>query len=137
MTQSSVSHSLGRLREFFNDPLFIRSGQMFLPTERAISHKEPVQAVLDGMEGLTHARSFDPTSEPLFFVVAANDMQRDLIFPQLVRELDNEGVAIAFEFIPSGHPSLEMMRDARCHLALTPFPPDAPTLSRSKCSKAA
>lgn len=125
VTQSSVSHSLRRLRTFFGDPLFVRSGQMFLPTERAISLKKPIQNILDGMEGLTHERSFCPVQEELFFIVAANDMQRELVFPQLIRELDAEGVSIYFEFIPSGHPSLSMMRDARCHLALTPFPPDS------------
>ncbi|WP_425045238.1 LysR family transcriptional regulator [Primorskyibacter sp. S87] len=124
VTQSSVSHSLGRLREFFNDPLFVRSGQQFLPTERAMSLKEPVQAVIDGIEGLTHDRSFDPREEELFFIVAANDTQRDLIFPALVRELNSEGIPIALEFISSGHPFPALMRDARCHLALTPFPPD-------------
>ena len=125
VTQSSVSHSLVRLRTFFGDPLFVRSGQLFLPTERAMALKEPVQSVLDGIEGLTHDRPFDPASEDLFFIVAANDIQRDAIFPQLIRELEAEDIPVAFEFIPSGHPTVGMMRDARCHLALTPFPPDA------------
>mgnify|MGYP001823542783 FL=1 len=61
----------------------------------------------------------------MFFIVAANDMQRDLIFPRLLRDLAAEGINVSFEFIPSGHPTPGMMRDARCHLALTPFPPDA------------
>lgn len=125
VTQSSVSHALARLRTFFGDPLFVRSGQLFLPTERAQSLKNPVQNVLDGLEGLTHERAFHPAQEELFFIVAANDMQRELVFPQLIRELDAEGISIYFEFIPSGHPTVSMMRDARCHLALTPFPPDA------------
>jgi hypothetical protein len=30
-TQSSVNHSLGKLRSFLGDPLFIRSGQAMLP----------------------------------------------------------------------------------------------------------
>ena len=122
VTQSSVSHSLGRLRSFLGDPLFIRSGQAMLPTERALSLKEPVQAVLDGLQGLTHQREFDPLNDDLFFIVAANDMQRELIFPALLLELREEGIQAAFEFIPSGHPTPGMMRDARCHLALTPFP---------------
>ena len=84
-----------------------------------------MHAVLDGLESLTHQRNFDPLKDDLFFIVAANDMQRELIFPTLLRELHDEGIRIALEFIPSGHPTSGMMRDARCHLALTPFPPDA------------
>ena len=125
VTQSTVSHALARLRIFFDDPLFVRSGQSLMPTEHAISLKDPVQNVLDGLIGLTHKRVFDPRKEELFFIVAANDIQRDAIFPALLREFRDQDISIAFEFIPSGHPTTGMMRDARCHLALTPFPPDA------------
>jgi DNA-binding transcriptional LysR family regulator len=125
LTQSTVSHALGRLRAFFNDPLFVRSGQSMMPTERAVSLRPAVQDILDGLQSLSHLRSFDPRSEELFFIVAANDMQRDLIFPKLLRDIRSEGVSAAFEFIPSGHPTPGMMREARCHIALTPFPPDA------------
>ena len=125
VTQSSVSHSLTRLRLFFDDQLFIRSGQSLLPTERALALREPVRAVLDGLEELTHQREFDPQEDTLFFIVAANDMQRELIFPTLLQELHEEGIRVGFEFIPSGHPTPGMMRDARCHIALTPFPAEA------------
>lgn len=130
VTQSSVSHALARLRVFFGDPLFVRSGQSLQPTERALELRASVQAALDALEALTHERAFNPGREPLSFVVAANDMQRDLIFPELLRDIDKEGLSIAFEFIPSGHPSLEMLRHARCHLALTPFPPDGTDVIR-------
>lgn len=125
VTQSTVSHSLGRLRRHIGDPLFIRSGQVLVPTEVALSLKNPVQSLLDGMRALTYRRDFDPSQEAMRFVVAANDMQRDLIFPRLVRELMSEDVQAEFEFIPSGHPTTEMMRRDICHLALTPFPPEA------------
>jgi DNA-binding transcriptional LysR family regulator len=124
VTQSTVSHSLAKLRQFFGDPLFVRSGHSLAATEVAISLKVPVQTVLDGLKGLTHQRAFDPRSERMSFVVAANDMQRDLIFPQLLRELSAEQISVQFEFIPAGHPTPAMIRDDRCQLALTPFPPD-------------
>ena len=125
VTQSTVSHSLGRLRRVIGDPLFVRSGQVLIPTEVALSLRKPVQSILDGMKSLTYRRDFDPAMETLRFVIAANDMQRDLIFPRLVRDLQSEGVTAEFEFIPSGHPSADMMRDDRCHIAITPFPPEA------------
>ena len=59
------------------------------------------------------------------FVIAANDMQRDLIFPKLVRDAMAEGISLELQFIPSGQPSVPWIRDSRCHLALTPLPPEA------------
>lgn len=132
VTQSTVSHSLARLRSFFNDPLFVRSGNSLVPTERALSLKKPVRTALDSLESLTHQLEFDPREQPLSFVVAANDMQRDIIFPQLVREMHEQGVALSLEIIPSGHPTTGMMRDARCHIAITPFPPDATDIVQKK-----
>jgi DNA-binding transcriptional LysR family regulator len=125
VTQSTVSHSLGRLRPLIGDPLFVRSGQALVPTEVALSLRNPVQSVLDELKNLAYRRDFDPSQEAMRFVVAANDMQRDLIFPRLVRKLQSEGVTAEFEFIPSGHPSTVMMRNDRCHFVITPFPPDA------------
>lgn len=128
VTQPAVSHALAKLRRILGDPLFVRSGIGLTPTSTAIALKQPVQKVLDGLRVLADHRPFDPRSEHMRFVVAANDMQRDLVFPQLVRDLRSEEILVEFEFIPSGHPSLSMMRDAKCDLALTPVPPDAPDL---------
>ena len=130
ISQSAVSQTLAKLRTILGDPLFVWSGQGLTATETALALKKPVRAVLDGLGGLTNLRSFDPKTERMNFVIAANDMQRDLIFPQLVRELQNEGITVEFEFIPSGHPTVGMMRDARCQLALTPLPPDGSDIFR-------
>ncbi|MEL7525462.1 MAG: LysR family transcriptional regulator [Pseudomonadota bacterium] len=132
VTQSAVSHTLAKLRQILGDPLFVRSGQGLTPTETALSLKAPVLQVLDGLKALTEQRPFDPRSEALHFVVAANDMQRDLLFPQLVRQALKDGVDLTLEFRPSGVPSVSLLRDARCDLLLTPIPPDAPDMIQFK-----
>ncbi|WP_170406578.1 LysR family transcriptional regulator [Ruegeria arenilitoris] len=128
VTQPAVSHTLGRLRNILGDPLFVRSGQGLMPTETALALKEPVQRAIDGLKCLTDDRIFDPRAEKMEFVVAANDMQRDLVFPQLIREAWNDGISVDFQFLPSGQPTVNMMREARCELALTPLPPDGPDI---------
>ena len=128
VTQSAVSHSLAKLRTVLRDPLFVRSGQGLTPTETAISLKEPVLRVLDGLSSLTDQRPFDPRTEEMEFVVAANDLQRELIFPRLWRESHEDGIRLRLEFMPSGVPSISMLRDAQCQLVLTPLPPDAPDI---------
>lgn len=132
VTQSAVSHTLAKLRDILGDPLFVRSGQGLTPTETALSLKAPVQAVLDGLQGLTNQRGFDPMSEPMHFVVAANDIQRDFVFPALVKQAWDAGIKVTFEFKPSGMPSVSLLRDARCDLLLTPVPPDAVDMIQAK-----
>lgn len=128
VTQSAVSHLLDKLRLTLGDPLFVRSGRGIAPTDRAISLREPVQAVLDGMKSLTDARPFDPAVGQLDFTIAANDFQRDLVFPGLVRALASEEIDIGFRFIPSDIPVTDLLRRARCDLIVTPYPPEGPDI---------
>lgn len=132
VTQSTVSHALNKLRAILGDPLFVRSGQGLTPTETALALKTPVLDVLDRLQSLTDLRPFDPRSETMHFVVAANDMQRDLIFPRLLHSAWAGGIDLAMELRPSGVPSVGLLRDARCDLILTPLPPDAPDLMQRK-----
>ncbi len=124
VTQSAVSHLLDKLRLVLGDPLFVRAGRGIAPTERALALREPVQKVLDGLKSLTDDRPFDPLVGQMNFTIAANDFQRDLIFPPLIRQLQAEGVDARFRFMPSGIPSPELLRRARCQLLITPFPPE-------------
>ena len=128
VTQSAVSHTLDKLRIAMGDPLFVRSGRQIAATERAMALREPVQKVLDGLKGLTDQHLFDPTIGELDYVIAANDYQRDLIFPDLLQALEKRNIDISTRFIPSGLPAAEMLRQDRCHFLVTPYPPDGPDI---------
>ena len=132
VTQSAISHTLGKLRQVLGDPLFVRSGQGLTPTERALSLKEPVQKVLDGMRALTEERPFDPLSEEIDIRIATNDMPRELIFPELLRNTRAEGVRLRLEFIPSGVPDPDLLRRDQCQLMVTPLPPDGPDIFQKR-----
>ncbi len=132
VSQSTVSHSLNKLRRTLGDPLFVRSGQGLSPTETALELKGPVLDILDGLQALKNLRPFDPCTEQMHFVIAANDMQRDLIFPTLLNSAWESEIDLTVELRPSGVPSVGFLRDARCDLLLTPLPPDAPDLMQLK-----
>ena len=132
VTQSAVSHMLARLRMIMGDPLFIRSGQGLVPTAHARSLRKPVQQVMDDLKSLTVKRELNLQTEELVFRLAANDMQRELIFPRLFREARAENISLNMEFIPSGVPNVELLRDGQVELVLTPLPPDAPDIFLKK-----
>lgn len=48
LTQSAVSHAVGRLRSIFDDPLFVRKGAGVEPTARAQLLGPPLTEALDG-----------------------------------------------------------------------------------------
>lgn len=128
ITQSAVSHTLDKLRLVLGDPLFVRTGRNITATQRAISLREPVQEVLDGLKALTEKRVFDPQIGRMKFTVAANDFQRELIFPSLMDKFYKAGVDIEFHFIESASPTVDILRQDRCNLLITPVPPESPVL---------
>ncbi|WP_120631925.1 LysR family transcriptional regulator [Ruegeria sp. EL01] len=132
VTQSAISHTLGKLRQLLGDPLFVRSGQGLTPTERALSLKDPAQSVLDGMRALTQERPFDPLAEEIAIRIATNDMPRELIFPELLRVNRAKGIQLRLEFMPSGVPDPDLLRSDRCQLMLTPLPPDGPDILQKR-----
>ena len=56
LTQPAISHALGRLRELFDDPLFMRQGKAMIPTPMARVMIDPVRAVAAGLRGYVEAR---------------------------------------------------------------------------------
>src|SRR5271156_224376 len=60
LTQSAVSHALGRLRDALDDPLFIRIPSGLRPTERAHQLAPRLLAALAEIRGAVAAPRFDP-----------------------------------------------------------------------------
>ncbi len=68
LTQSAVSHALRRLRDTFNDELFVRSADGMEPTLRALELANATHAALEQIERtIDKSASFDPaTAERTF-----------------------------------------------------------------------
>lgn len=86
--QPSISAALGRLRQLFDDPLFVRAGRVMEPTTRAEEIFANLTPALDGIAAaLNRCQSFDPhTSEATFQVGLSDDVEYALL-PRLLRHL--------------------------------------------------
>ncbi|OMH37958.1 LysR family transcriptional regulator [Motiliproteus sp. MSK22-1] len=60
MSQPAMSRALNRLRELFDDPLFIRSNSGMQPTTRALTLAEPLSATLAQLDNLMQKERFEP-----------------------------------------------------------------------------
>lgn len=125
VTQSAVSHLLDRLRELVGDPLFVKSGRGIVATARAEALAVQARVLLDEMRRFVAGAEFDPASLKTTFTIAANDLQRDLLLPPLLRRLRERAPGLVLRVIPSGVPTPELLRGERCQLAISPRPPEA------------
>ncbi|MCG7200128.1 LysR family transcriptional regulator [Marinobacter pelagius] len=125
VTQSAVSHTLERLRQALGDPLFVKSGRGIVPTRYALQAGPHVRQILDDLQSLSAGPPFSPATAEFTFTIAANDYQRDLLLPGLVKTLRREAPGISLQVIPSGIPSAEMLRKDACDLIVSPHAPEA------------
>lgn len=128
VTQSAVSHQLDRLRAITGDALFVKSGRGIVATARAEALAVHAHRLLDELRAFAEGGSFDPASFDGTVTIAANDLQRDLLLPLLLRHARTSAPRLALRIVPSGVPTAEMLRDGGCLLAVTPRPPDAADL---------
>lgn len=88
LTQSAVSHNLRKLREHFNDPLFVRDGRTMRPTPLAQRLAPQLQQSLSELQALASpADSFDPSSSQRHFVIGARDAMESLLLVRLVKAI--------------------------------------------------
>jgi DNA-binding transcriptional LysR family regulator len=88
LTQPTISHALARLREQFDDPLFVRHGRTLAPTPLARGLREPLAAALHSLGGVLAAgRRFDPAQTAATFTVAMRDPMDLVVLPGLARQL--------------------------------------------------
>lgn len=91
LSQSTVSHALGRLRVALDDPLFVMSRREMMPTERAKALAGPVRQALAMLEqGLRQAKGFDPASARRIFRIATPGSVEHGLVPALVELLHSQ-----------------------------------------------
>jgi len=73
VTQPAMSGMLTRLRDTFDDPLFVRAQRGIEPTERALALAIPLKQVLGEVETLLQPPVFDPATATQQFTIASTD----------------------------------------------------------------
>ncbi len=70
LNQSTISHTIDKMRAAVGDPLFVKSGRGITSTEKAHLLVPRVQRILGDLEGLVAPEKFDARAETRPFVLA-------------------------------------------------------------------
>lgn len=73
LTQPAVSAMLTRLRDYFSDPLFVRTNHGMVPTLRASELAIPLKQILTDIAVLIKPAEFDPITAEMTYTVVATD----------------------------------------------------------------
>jgi DNA-binding transcriptional LysR family regulator len=91
LSQSAVSHAVKRLRQYFDDPLFVKTGFGMEPTPKAISLQDSVMDVMALIrQRIVTAVSFNPKTAKRMFTLCITDMGELVFLPTLLTRLRKE-----------------------------------------------
>lgn len=133
LTQQAVSEQLKKLRDVFDDRLFLRKTNGFIPTPFAEELSHDIDRILNDFQSLLTPKTFDPKSTSGTYVIAATDYAQLFILPDLISTLRQESpnlnlIIMDFE-IDKLH---ELMESGKVNLAIAfpDFVPDSyPTIT--------
>lgn len=100
LTQPAVSGMLTRLRECFNDPLFVRAQRGIVPTLRALELASPVKQLLADAEKLLQPRVFDPATTGMSLTIAATDYALRAVVVPFMAVLRKEAPGMRVAVVP-------------------------------------
>jgi DNA-binding transcriptional LysR family regulator len=87
LSQSATSHALGRLRDFFGDPLFVRTPKGMVPTVRAEELRAPLEEILLKIDRMIQPNLFDPATAQGTIRIATTDYATAVIMPIVLKQL--------------------------------------------------
>jgi DNA-binding transcriptional LysR family regulator len=87
LTQPTVSNALSRLRETFDDPLFVRNGTGVRPTRRAAELWTPLARSLHAIRGMLEGEAFDASHSDAQLTITMSDYVSCIVAPRLLDRL--------------------------------------------------
>ncbi|WP_165187091.1 LysR family transcriptional regulator [Caulobacter soli] len=94
LTQSAVSHALGRLRLTLGDDLFVRGPSGLQATPRAVEMGGPIRAALKLLEAAVTVPRFDPAVDERVFHISASAYLCSVLMPGVVRRIQTEAPGV-------------------------------------------
>lgn len=120
LTQSTVSGMLARLREMFDDPLFVRVQRGIVPTPHADALAPRIKELLNEFESMFVRQSFDPKRAKSTIRVSASDYALTTMLLPAMRQLRKSSPGIRLAIRPYEIEELDVkLRDGNIDLAIT------------------
>ncbi len=126
LTQQAISEQLRKLRDIFDDPLFIRNGNGVTPTPLAESLGVKISPILIDIEALLTKPNFVPAEQKGQFRISATDYAIAIILPSLLAKLRHQAPQLRLIISEFESDNLHrLMASGEIDLALT-FPAFVP-----------
>ena len=123
--QSAASHSLRRLRTFFDDPLFARTASGITPTAHALELSATVSEIASLVRnGLLSRAAFKPEAASRTLTLCMSDLGELTLLPTLIAALRDASPGCALHTIQAQPAEIRaMLESGEADLAIAALPP--------------
>lgn len=118
LSQSAVSHALGRLRLLLDDELFVRRSSGMDPTPRALEIGPGLHTALLQMQAALAPAGFDPAVTERRFSISAGPYGCAILIPAVVKLLGQYAPGATLQVTPYGAGTVEALDTGRIDAAL-------------------
>lgn len=102
ITQAAMSNTLRRLRETFDDPLFVKVGHRMEPTARAMELAEPIRNSLDHVRLALSQERFIPANANHLFRIGMVDYAGSALLPLLLDHFGKVAPSVSVHVVDIG-----------------------------------
>ncbi|MHA3082833.1 LysR family transcriptional regulator [Acinetobacter sp. ANC 5383] len=119
ITQPAMSSILARLRDSFDDPLFVRSQRGIVPTPRALELICPIKQILGQIDLLLQPLEFNPATAEFTVRIAATDYAHQVILVPFLAALKQRAPHVKIALLPSTDKEAQRLEQGEIDLALS------------------
>ena len=117
--QPAVSIALGKLRQHYDDPLFVRTSTGMDPTPLGEQLVQPIRRAIESLqEAIGYRAEFDPTTAERDFRVAMTDISQLVLLPGLWATLRRVAPGVHIEVVNLSSETAQMLEAGEVDLAL-------------------
>ena len=124
LSQPAMSAAVARLRTWFDDPLFVKTGAEMKPTPRALALAGPVRRVIETVKGeILQQSGFDPEKTDRTFTIITPDIGEVNFLPKLLASVSRQAPQARLRAISKSRPAAaESLQAGESELAVGYFP---------------
>lgn len=118
MQRPSITYHLNKLREEFNDPLFVQVGRDLQATQRANRLAPKLAIAVTALEEAISEETFAPHKVERCFRIAMQDSSAAAVIPQLIKELEKVAPNISIDLVNWPQNAEQKLLDGEIDLAI-------------------
>lgn len=130
LTQSAVSHALGRLRDTIGDPLFVRHSRGLQPTALANEIAPGVREGLEQLRGALSPAPFEPATAARRFRISTGVYFSALLVPDLIARIRTIAPNVSIAVVAPERELLASLDNGTTDIALGGFGKAPPRIKR-------